>query len=54
MREKSIHRDAPSRQPVASSPSEISMLGVWQRHAWARQPIWSLARWRRTLKKLLG
>jgi len=50
MKKNTIRSDAQSHHR-ASSTNTMSLSGIWQRHAAAQQPIWSLARWRRILKK---
>lgn len=51
MKNNTTRSDARSRHPVTSATNGMSLTGVWQRHAVARQPLWSVARWRRIMKK---
>jgi len=51
METNTTRRDHPTQHPATSTTNGMSLSGVWQRHAAARQPLWSLARWRRIVKK---
>jgi hypothetical protein len=54
MENNTMRSDAQSRHPLTSTTNGMSLSGVWQRHAAARQPLWSVARWRRMLKKFFA
>ena len=48
------HAALATRADPAHGHHDISMLGVWQRHAAAQQSLWSVSRWWRAIMVRCG